>query len=199
MTNTIKYSLDYTKRSTPRQTILPLDYGLMIPEDEPVRLLDLVFEEVDYKEIQGLYSSKGRKSSIPPRILTKIYIFAMMEGIYSTRAIQLQCQVNLQYKWLLEGYPVPSHMTIQRFFTRLTLPVIENLFTQVLNIIAKHDSITFDEVFIDGTKIEANANRYTFVWQKSIEKQLIKLPGKLDVLKRDVFQLMQEDMASYND
>lgn len=84
----------------------------MIPEDEPVRLLDLIFEEVDYKEIQGLYSSKGRKSSIPPRILTKLYIFAMMEDIYSTRAIQRQCRVNLQYKWLLEGYPAPSHMTI---------------------------------------------------------------------------------------
>ena len=199
MKNTIKYSLDYTKRSTPRQTILPLDYGLMIPEDEPVRLLDLIFEEVDYKEIQGLYSSKGRKSSIPPRILTKLYIFAMMEGIYSTRAIQRQCQVNLQYKWLLEGYPAPSHMTIQRFFARLTLPVIENLFIQVLNIIANYDSITFDEVFIDGTKIEANANRYTFVWRKSIEKQLIKLVGKLNALKQDVFQLTREDMTSYND
>lgn len=79
-------------------------------------------------------------------------------------------QVNLQYKWLLDGYPVPSHMTIQRFFPHLTLPVIKNLFTQVLNSIAKYDSITFDEIFIYGTKIEANTNRYTFVWRKSIKK-----------------------------
>lgn len=57
----------------------------------------------------------------------------------------------------------------------------------MFNIIANYDSITFDEVFIDGTKIEPNANRYTFVWRKSIEKQLIKLVGKLNALKQDVF------------
>ena len=164
-------TIDYNMLSAPRQMVLPLDYGVMITDDEPVRLLDAILEGLNYNMLHQLYSSKGRKSAVPPIIL---YIFAMTEGIYSTRQIQRQCEVNLQYKWLLEGYAVPSHMAFQRFFARLTLPVIQDLFSQIIDKIAELDSITFDEVFVDGTKLEANANRYTFVWRGSIEKYLGK-------------------------
>ena len=167
-------TIDYNMLSAPRQMVLPLDYGVMITDDEPVRLLDAILEGLNYNMLHQLYSSKGRKSAVPPIILFKLYIFAMTEGIYSTRQIQRQCEVNLQYKWLLEGYAVPSHMAFQRFFARLTLPVIQDLFSQIIDKIAKLDSITFDEVFVDGTKLEANANRYTFVWRGSIEKYLGK-------------------------
>lgn len=194
-----KYQLDYTENVMPKQTHLPFDYGLMIGENEPVRLLDLVLEEVDFNKVQGLYSSKGRKPSVPPKILCKLMIFAMMEGVYSTRAIHRQCQVNLQYKWLLDGYSVPSHMAFQRLFTRLTLPVVEDLFVQVIDKIEQRDSINFKEAFIDGTKLEANANRYTFVWRKSVEKHMAKLPAKLDTLKADIQRQLGEDMSCFND
>lgn len=194
-----KYQLDYTENAMPKQTHLPFDYGLMIGENEPVRLLDLVLEEVDFNKVQGLYSSKGRKPSVPPKILCKLMIFAMMEGVYSTRVIHRQCQVNLQYKWLLDGYSVPSHMAFQRLFTRLTLPVVEDLFVQVIDKIEQRDSINFKEAFIDGTKLEANANRYTFVWRKSVEKHMAKLPAKLDTLKADIQRQLGEDMSCFND
>ena len=53
---------NYTKLVMPRQLVLPLDYGMLIKETAPVRLLDAVLEELDYKELQRLYSPKGRKS-----------------------------------------------------------------------------------------------------------------------------------------
>ena len=87
---------------------MPLDYSQMIPETEPVRLLDAVLEELDYTALLRLYSAKGRKSAVPPRILFKIIVFALSEGIYSLHAIQRQCQVNIQYMWLLQGYKAPS-------------------------------------------------------------------------------------------
>jgi len=179
--------------------VLPLDFGVMIPEDEPVRLLDALLEELNYTKLHQLYSSKGRKSAIPPRIIFKLYIFAMTEGIYSTRQIQRQCQVNLQYKWLLEGYPVPSHMAFQRFFARLTLPITKDLFSQLISKIAALDSITFDEVFIDGTKFEANANRYTFVWRKSVERRLASLPAKLAKLQKEAAKILHVDTSFYAD
>ncbi|MDY5481274.1 MAG: transposase, partial [Veillonella caviae] len=79
----------------------------------------------------------------------------MLEGVYSSRAIQRQCEVNLQYKWLLQGYPVPSHMAFQRFFSRMTLSVLKDLFSQFITVLSRLDSINFTEVFIDGTKLEA--------------------------------------------
>ena len=87
---------------------MPLDYSQMIPETEPVRLLDAVLEELDYTALLRLYSAKGRKSAVPPRILFKIIVFALSEGIYSLRAIRRQCQVNIQYMWLLQGYKAPA-------------------------------------------------------------------------------------------
>ena len=81
--------------------------------------------------------------------------------------------------WLLQGYPAPSHMTFQRFFARCPLEVITNLFTQVMEAIARRDRLTFNEVFIDGTKIEANANKYTFVWKKAIQKDWLPCPLSL--------------------
>ena len=103
----------------------------------------------------------------------------MSEGVYSTRAIQKQCEENINYMWLLQGYPAPSHMTFQRFFARCPLEVITNLFTQVMEAIARRDTLTFNEVFIDGTKIEANANKYTFVWKKAIQKDWLPCPLSL--------------------
>lgn len=164
-----------------------------------MRLLDGLLEEMNYEALHQLYSSKGRKSAIPPRILFKIYIFAMMEGIYFTRQMQRQCEVNIQYMWLLEGYAAPSHMAFQRFFARLTLPVLKDLFAQLIEKIAALDSINFEEVFIDGTKFEANANRYTFVWRKNVERRLASLPEKLTALQKDTSTILEEDLKSASD
>ena len=127
---------------------MPLDYSQMIPETEPVRLLDAVLEELDYTALLRLYSPQGRKSTVPPKILFKIIAFAMLEGIYSLRAIQRQCQFNIQYMWLLQGYKAPSHMTIGRFYERLTIPVLEDLFAQFIHVLSDVDSVTMDEVYV---------------------------------------------------
>lgn len=190
---------NYTKLQGSRQLVLPLDYGLMIAENEPVRLLDAVLEELNYTKLQRLYSSKGRKSAVPPDILFKVYCFAMLEGVYSSRAIQRQCEVNLQYKWLLQGYSVPSHMAFQRFFSRMTLSVLKDLFSQFITVLSRLDSINFAEVFIDGTKLEANANRYTFIWKKKIQRELNKIPGKLESLTGEIFRATGEDLRACSD
>ena len=190
---------DYNKKAEPRQLVLPLDYGIMIKETAPVRLLDAVLEELNYTELQHLYSPKGRKSKVPPHILFKIFVFAMSNGIYSTRMIQQQCEENINYMWLLQGYPCPSHMTFQRFFARCTFEILANLFAQLMEAISRRDTLSFNEVFIDGTKLEANANKYTFVWKKSIQKQLAKLPAKLTLLKEDIFKQCGIDVSAMND
>ena len=145
---------NYAKLARPRQLVLPLDCGILIKETAPVRLLDTVLEELDYIELQHLYSSKGRKSKVPPHILFKIFIYAMSNGVYSTRAIQKQCEENINYMWLLQGYPAPSHMTFHRFFARCSLEVITNLFAQLMEAIARRDTLTFNEVFIEGATMQ---------------------------------------------
>lgn len=189
----------YTKLVMPRQLVLPLDYGMLIKETAPVRLLDAVLEELDYTELQHLYSPKGRKSKVPPHILFKIFVYAMSNGVYSTRMIQQQCEENINYMWLLQGYSAPSHMTFQRFFARCTLDILLNLFSQLMEAINRRDTLTFNEVFVDGTKLEANANKYTFVWRKAVQKRLDTLPSKLAILKQDIWNELGLDTHCMND
>ena len=171
----------------------------MIPETEPVRLLDAVLEELDYTALLRLYSPQGRKSTVPPKILFKVIVFAMLEGLYSLRAIQRQCQFNVQYMWLLQGYKTPSHMTIGRFYERLTVPVLEDLFAQFIRVLSGADSVTMDEVYIDGTKLEANANRYTFVWRKNIERGLKKLKERYPIFREKIAQTLLPEARHLKD
>lgn len=157
---------NYTKISSFRQVVLPLDYGFQIGPKEPVRLLDAVLEELDYTRLQQLYSSKGRKSLVPPQLLFKVYVLAMTEGIVSVRKMAEQCAKNIHYMYLLQGYPAPSHMVFHRFFKRLTVKVLRDLLSQFIHVLSQIDRLDFSEVFIDGTKWEAYANKYTFVWKK---------------------------------
>lgn len=165
----------YTTKRRSRQLVLPLNVEEIIPMNDPVVLLDEVLEELDYTSLHRLYSSRGRKSLVEPINMFKVVVLAMTQGVYSLRDIADRCVNDRRYIWLLQGVRAPSFMTIGRFFQRMTTDVLEDLFAQFLNVLASIDSITFEEIYVDGTKIEANANRYSFVWRKNIERNLQKL------------------------
>ena len=177
MLNKINH-VKYTKTYTPRQLVLPLDYGISLEQDRLVCIVDALLERLDYSALQHLYSVKGRNPKVPPKILFKVMVFAVAQGVYSLRSISEQCRVNIEYMWLLEGYLAPSHMTFGRFFHRIPIAVLRQLFVQFVHQLSLLDSVDFTEWYIDGTKMEANANRYTFVWRKRVEKGIAKLKEK---------------------
>ena len=81
-------------------------------------------------------------------------VFAAAQGVYSLRSISEQCRVNIEYMWLLEGYLAPSHMTFGRFFHRIPIAVLRQLFVQFVHQLSLLDSVDFTEWYIDGTKME---------------------------------------------
>ena len=107
---------------------MPLDYGISLEQDRLVCIVDALLERLDYSALQHLYSVKGRNPKVPPKILFKVMVFAAVQGVYSLRSISEQCRVNIEYMWLLEGYPAPSHMTFGRFFHRIPIAVLRHLF-----------------------------------------------------------------------
>ncbi len=155
-----------------------IDIEKLIPENDPVRLLSQVLEGLDYSVLNEAYSTKGRKPAVPPEILFKILVYADLSNIYSSRKIERACIRDINFIWLLQGRKAPDHNTIARFRTGRLVGVIDNLFSQIIKKISELDSIEFKNVFIDGTKIEANANKYTFVWKKTISKNQERLYKK---------------------
>lgn len=167
------------------QLILPIETGILIPEDDSVRLLSQIMEELDYTILMKAYSQKGRNPEVLPKNLFKILLYAYMNNIYSSRKIEKACQRDINFMWLLQGHKAPDHNTIARFRTKRLINIIDNLFSQFVTKLQELGEVEYKNIFIDGTKIESMANKYTFVWKKSTNKFEIKLQEKIKSFIKD--------------
>ena len=163
-------------RISRNQVVMPLDLGIKIPKNDPVRKLVEICEELDYAGLQNEYLRKQRKHN--PETLFMLLVFGYMCRLYSAREIENACRTDIRFMWILQNEPVPDHSTIARFQNERLTPVIEDLFYQLIENLIEMGEVFYRNVFVDGTKIEANANKYTFVWAKAVEKNLSKLNAK---------------------
>lgn len=155
-----------------------MDIGEMIPADDSVRLLDAVFERMDYTKLYAAYSRYGRIET-SPKNLFKVIVYGGMNCIHSTRKIEQACRRDVNFMYLLGREPAPDHSTIARFRSDRLTGVIEDLFDQLVWLLAGVGELSLESVFIDGTKLEANANRYSFVWKKTTQKNETKMQEKM--------------------
>ena len=179
MTKYIKYHKNYTEFGEPYQLVLPLNLEGLIPDDDSVRLLSHELEDLDYSLLYQAYSAKGRNPAVDPKTMFKILTYAYSQNIYSSRKIESACKRDINFMWLLAGQKAPDHSTIARFRTGFLADACENLFYQMVKRLEDVGELSKETVFIDGTKLEACANKYTFVWKKSVSKNQEKLLMKI--------------------
>ena len=170
----------YTEFGDSYQLVLPLSLEGLIPEDESVRLLSHELEELNYTLLYQAYSAKGRNPAVEPKTMFKILTYAYSQNIYSSRKIETACRRDINFMWLLAGQKAPDHSTIARFRTEFLADACEDLFYQMVSRLAAMDELSKETVFIDGTKLEACANKYTFVWKKSVSKWEEKMYAKME-------------------
>ena len=137
-------------------------------------MTDAQLEELDYRRLYSAFSSKGRNPVTDPRVLFKVLCYAEELHIYSNRQIVDACKNRIDMIWLLDGEPVPDQSTISRFKRRCAAEM-EDLFYQQVRMLEKQGETDHEVVFIDGTKLESRAGRYTFCWRGSLEKHLSKV------------------------
>ena len=176
MTKHINLQKNYTEFSGGYQLKLPLNIETIIPENDSVRLLSQFVEEMD---LTDLYSTYERINSLSPRTLLKIVLYSYMNGDYSSRSMELNCKRDINFMFLLEGHSAPDHATLARFRSIHFAPCSKRILAEVSNLLFDLGEISGETIFIDGTKIEANANKYTFVWKKTVTKNQAKLLIKL--------------------
>ena len=136
-------------------------------------MLDEVIDEMDLTVLYWTYSHLGRRSATTPRTLLKVVIYAAMEGEYSSRTIHSACKRDINYIWLLNGEIAPSYHEISGFRNTRLSECYEELFYQLVEKLEDLGEIKFEHLFVYGAKIEANANKYSFVWKKSTTKHEI--------------------------
>ena len=169
---------DYTLSTLYHQIKLPLDIEISIPSDDPVRLLSAFVEGMDLSDLYATYD-RIRKNQATPRQMLKIMIYASMNRIYSSRDIETACRRDINFMYLLDGAPVPDHSTIARFISLHLSQCAKEMMSEVGTLLLDLGEISGENIFIDGTKIESVANRYTFVWKNTVSKNMIKLGEKI--------------------
>ena len=170
---------DYTAMTNGFQLVMPLDCEVNIEKNAPVRLLNAVMERMDYGKLYAAYSRLGR-IEYSPKILLKIMVYGYMRKQISSRALEACCRENLHFIYLLEGQRAPDHNTINRFRKNiLTQEAGQDILCQLVVLLHERGLLSLEAAFIDGTKIEANANKYSFVWKKATAKKTEKLLKKI--------------------
>ena len=186
----------HTKSYNNKRLFLTVNPNEDIAENDPVRVVDAIVEGLDLREFKKLYHEKGR-CPYHPKMMLKIILYAYMNNIYSCRKMEMAVQRDIHYIWLA-AQERPDFVTINRFRNRVKKE-INNIFTQVVLVLADKGFITLDVEYIDGTKIESKANKYTFVWRKTVEKNRAKLQEKIRVLLGQIDDAVAQDKAAESD
>lgn len=172
--------------------LLPPSLDELIAQNHPVRIVNQVLDQINIEPLIAKYKAGGT-SSFHPRMLLKVLVFAYINNIYSSRKIEEALQQNIHFMWL-SAMSTPDHNTINRFRGERLKEVLRNLFTQVVQLLAQEGLLSIKELYTDGTKIEANANRYTFVWGKAIKSSRERIQKQLDELWQYAQKIAAQEM-----
>ena len=176
--------------------VLPIETEICIPADDSVRLLSQILEELDYSKLYRAYSQFGRNPAVSPKNLFKVLVYGYMSNIYTSRGLETACRRDINFMWLLQGQGAPDHNTIARFRSERLTDCVEDLFRQLVQILYKHGEIALENLFIDGTKIEACANKYSFVWKKAVDRNRARLQAKV---QKSLIQISGEEKSPESD
>jgi len=186
-----------TKRySTPIQLKMPVDMERIIEISDPVYTFNEVMDHMDLNqyiaEVKGCNTGRPKYDQIK---LLKVILFAFMEfGYCSVRMIRKLCTTDIRFLWLLDETPAPSHMTISNFINHCLKQNIENIFLDMNRYIFAEEGVDLEHVYLDGTKLEANAHNYSWVWKKGSIHSRNNVFSKLNVLLTEINETV---LASY--
>ena len=168
---------DYNQNQT---MLLPYSFDDLIPEKHPVRVIDQVVDSLNIQPLLKAYSKEGNPG-YHPKMLLKVMLYGYMTNIYSSRKIELALRENINFMWL-SSMTIVDHNTINRFRSDKLKDSFKEIFKQVVLMLANEGLITLKNIYTDGTKIEAQAGRYTFVWGNSIKTNKSKMLTQLEEL-----------------
>lgn len=167
-------------------------FELSLSDDDPVYTLKKVMEDLDFSGLLANCSDKGR-TGYNPIMMYAVVTYANMRGVRSVDRIVELCERDLAFIWLTRGQKPKRDAFYEFKGKKLTSEILDDLNYQFLRRLQKEGLVTLRELFIDGTKIEANANRYTFVWRGTINYHLAGLLDSIELTFTQYNTFLQEN------
>jgi len=178
-------------------TFLPPSLEELIADTHLVRVVSQAIDEMDLSALQKSFRGGGA-SSYHPVMLLKVLVYAYTQRLYSSRQIAKAIRENVHCMWLAGGNR-PDFRTINRFRSSRLQQALESVFTAMIQMLLASGMIRLEDCFVDGTKIEANANRYSFVWKKSVQKNRTKVQKKIKDLLKHIEKVQEQEDQEYGD
>lgn len=166
--------------------LLPPSLDELVPENHMVRVVDAVIDRLDISDILSTYRGGGN-SAFNPKMMLKVLVFAYLSNVYSSRRIEELLKRDIYFMWLA-GMKRPDFRTINYYRGKRLKEGFDTVFTQVVRLLHEEGFVSLKVQYIDGTKIESVANKYTFVWRGSVEKYDARLKAKTEALLRQIEQ-----------
>jgi transposase len=178
-------------------SLIPPSWDELVPADHLVRVVNRAVDKIDLEPLLRKYKGGGT-SSYHPGMMLKVLVYAYTQRLYSSRQIAKALRENVNYMWLSGGNR-PDFRTINGFRGEKMKGVIEEVFTAVLELLVEEGYVKLENYFVDGTKIEANANRHKVVWAKSRAKYQERLREKVKELLKEIEAANEAENAAYGD
>lgn len=172
--------LVFRKADQNQQMLFPPSLEDFIPANHPVRLVNKIIDNLNLDFLYTQYKGDGAPP-YDPRMMLKILFFAYMQNIYSSRKIEMAVKENVNFMWLA-AMQTPDHNTINSFRGKRLQSILKRLFSEIVILLHNEGQLSIKDIFTDGTKIEANANKYTFVWGKAINTRKGKMLDRINEL-----------------
>lgn len=177
--------------------LLPPSIEELIPEKHIVRTVNKVIETMDLKALINTYKGGGR-SSYSPEMMLKVLVYAYVMKIYSSRRISKALREDINFMWI-SGQQMPDFRTINNFRSSRLKKAIEEVFSSMIIFLTERKYIKLENYFVDGTKLEASANRYSYVWASNTRRYKEGVKEKIKGLLREIERVNLEENEVYGE
>jgi transposase len=177
--------------------LLPPSLEELIDPKHLVRVVDKFVSTLSATIWDHVFTGGGAPS-YHPKMMLKIILYAYSSQIYSCRQIAKAVRQDVTFMWLA-GMQQPNFNTINRFRSEYFRDILESVFTELLDFLHQKGYISFIDFFIDGSKLEADAGRYTHVWQKNTQRYKTAVQKRVQQLLTDIDKLNADEDQKYGD
>jgi len=172
--------------------LLPPSLEELIAPNHPVRVVNAVIDQINIDPLLATYKPGGT-SVYHPKMLLKVLVYGYLTNIYSSRKMETALGENIHFMWL-SAMNTPDHNTIARFRSARLKDQLKAIFAQIVELLVEEGLVGIKEIYTDGTKLEANANKYTFVWGKSIKTSKERIGKQLEELWNYTEKIAEDEL-----
>jgi transposase len=178
--------------------LIPPTADELIPADHLVRVVSSTIDQLNLEVLRKRYKHGGGASRYNPVMLLKVLIYGYLNNACSSRMLAKHVRENIYFRWIA-GCQQPDFRTINSFRKQKLAPVIDEVFVAVVQLLQQQGYVQLNILYVDGTKVESRANRYSFVWRKSVEKYYTKLEEKVRVFLQEAKQITDDENLEFGD